>query len=222
MSLGALPLPLYFGARPNFDSETVGFALFFWFTTVPAPLIGGVMSFLLSRKPIPRSIYVGIVASTLVVGAVAPPTVRGHELDAQHRSEVEQIGALLKGIHQAEISYRAGRSDRAFTCDGSELPGMSDLGYGWRSMGSYRKIENNPLQNFAESVGARWVKTNNYLLLRNGTQILLACSDQVRPRGFRAYGIPSFLPAPKFSIGENGELTVSGDSQGQANSVPEK
>ena len=84
-------------------------------------------------------------------------------------------------------------------------------GLRWISMGSFSNIENNPTQKFAESVGARWTKANNYAF-QNGIHLLLACREGTNPDGFRAFAFSSVLPAPTFSIDESGVLRVSGDS----------
>jgi hypothetical protein len=177
--------------------------------TFPAPLIGWAISLLLRRKRIPQFFYLAVLAITLPAGAVLPGIAFRHEVEAP-------MLALLRRVYQAEMSYRAGRPDGAFTCNGTELPGVGGLG--WSNPG-----EGSGTQKFAESRGVRWHVTNqNNFASQDDINLILDCPDDVSPHGFRATAF-SFLfqgAAPTFSIDETGKLTVSRGSEGQANSAP--
>ena len=53
--------------------------------------------------------------------------VRDSESTYRRRIETQEMPALLRRLHRAEIRYRDQRLDKAFTCDGARLPGLEKL-----------------------------------------------------------------------------------------------
>jgi hypothetical protein len=201
--------------------ESLDFALFALVIASPAPLIGGALGVLLRRQRVPGVVYVALLAGTLVADQVVPRILRGSEAAARSRRAAQEISTLLRRIHEAELSYQRDRADRTFTCDGTALPGFSELR--WHSLGPRKGNDNNPTMVFAESIGATRTTAANYAFLLAGTlvadeviqssiQVILACPAEVGPNRFRAYAYPTFLPSSLFSIDEIGTLTVSEES----------
>jgi hypothetical protein len=177
------------------DEETT-LALLFILMAVPAPLIGGTISRLLSRKPIPRFFYFAALASTVAVGAAATGQSRARSRDSaqlRDRLDAEGMPALLKRIYEAEMAYSTGRRDRSFACDGDQLPG--------REMGALEW-----------SNGLRsTIRNRNILYTQRGKYTLrLECPDTPSPVDrFRVTAYPHIPEpsSPTLTIDQTGELT---------------
>jgi len=206
--MSAAPLLMLFVGTPVTANPFLLFVVAFGFVLgFPAPLIGGAISRALSRKQLPRLFYLAVLASTLAAAAVVPGIALRQGVNARQRLEAERIPALLRRIYEAEMSRSAGQPDRTFTCDGTELPGVS--GFGWSS--TVLSGEGSGTQKFAEARGVRWylTKAKNFGE-EGGIKVILDCPEEVSPHGFRATGFSLFpFPLPTFSIDQTGELTVT-------------
>lgn len=95
------------------------------------------------------------------------------------RIETQELPALLRRIHQAEMRYRDTQADKTFTCDGAQLPGLERL---------------------------RW---DHNVLRVDSSKAELACGGASRPLEFQIsveYGMP---PLFEMSMDETGSVTES-------------
>ena len=72
-----------------------------------------------------RQVFDFALLASIVIGASSLAI----EIAQRRRIETQQLPALVKRIYEAEAAYSAGRPDRAFTCDVTQLPAVSALGW---------------------------------------------------------------------------------------------
>ena len=169
-------------------------ALLFILAAVPAPLVGGTISRLLRRIPVPRLVYYGVLATMLAVSVAVPRQTRarsGASAELRDRLEAEGMPALLKRIYQAEMAFSAGRRDRSFTCNGDQLSGAEMGTLAW------------------ETDGLDSVIHNSFRTQGNKYYVRLECPDSASPDRFRVTANPSIPEpsSPTLSIDQGGELT---------------
>ncbi len=177
-------------------------ALMVWlFVGFPAPLIGGAIGYGLSCTRAPRLLFLLPVAAALGIGACLP-LIRQADY---RRLEIEEISTMLKRMSAAEISFSAGRADRAFTCDGGQL---QDL---WQPR-TVRILRWNPdtFTNSSNSSVAYFTFVEPYT-------VRLECPNEASPHHFRIMAFSRRLkqPGPTFSIDETGKLVISNGPAGQ-------
>jgi len=97
----------------------VGFGLF---AAVASTFVG----LLLQRLSLPAWAPLALLGLGLALGMVAYASSQ-----RRHSWEARDIVTQLAAIRQAEMQYAAARADRAFTCNGPDLPGLPN--YGWRA-----------------------------------------------------------------------------------------
>ena len=96
----------------------------------------------------------------------------------RNRIETREIPALLRRVHEAELSYRTAQPDKTFTCDGAQLPGLGAV---------------------------RWAPKD--VLHVDASEVKLDCQGQGRPRSIRItgeYGTPAIV---SMSIDETGTIS---------------
>jgi hypothetical protein len=169
-------------------------ALLFILMAVPAPLVGGTISRLLRRIPVPRLVYFGVLATMLAVSMAVPRQTRarsGASAELRDRLEAEGMSALLKRIYKAETAYSTGRRDRSFACNGDELPGAEMGALEWETSGRGSAIH------------------NSFRTRGNQYYVRLECPDSASRDRFRVTAYPSVPEpsSPTLSIDQRGELT---------------
>jgi hypothetical protein len=151
----------------------------------PIPFIGGIIGYQLRRIRIPRSLCLVPLLAALGIGVVMPLL----RLIDYRRFAAQKISSLMKQTYEAEISYRWGQADHAFTWDGAELPVVRQLP--WSSYGAKH---------------SSWVVLQHYTMRVDSPQ-----AD--RPQSFCiwAYSHDATQPGPTYWIDQRGKL-MEGES----------
>jgi hypothetical protein len=152
--------------------------------TFPAPLMGYGISRLLKRSQLPWMVYLVPLTGALAIGALLPNI----QNTQRQTLETKTVPGLVRQIYSAEMLYSAHRTDGAFACDGTLLPGaVGNLGW----------VQNGVLTN------------KKYLIIQHYT-ISLDCPNETTPRSFgvKAFLNDGHLPGASYSMDQTGKLVV--------------